>query len=64
MKRKVRIGSYNLQSYVGDEEGHLQPSVLAGELEGMGVGLCGLQELHWPCARECDVVVPSSIQRH
>jgi hypothetical protein len=35
------------------KEGCLQLNVLAEELEGMGVGLCGLQELHWPRAREC-----------
>jgi len=35
------------------KEGCLQLSVLAEELEGMGIGLCGLQELHWPRANEC-----------
>jgi len=54
MKHQVRIGSYNLQSYAGaKKEGCLQLSVLVEELEGMGIGLCGLQELHWPRVKEC-----------
>lgn len=64
VKRQVKTGSYNLWSCAGGEEGHLQLSVLARELEGMSVGLCGLQELHWPHVGECNIVVPSSVQGH
>jgi hypothetical protein len=38
--------------------------VLVGEFEGMGVGLCGLQELCWPRVGECNIVVPSSVHGH
>ncbi len=55
VKCQVKIGSYNLRSCAGGKEGRLQLSVLIGELEGMGVGLCGLQELCWPRARECEI---------
>jgi hypothetical protein len=49
-----RIGSYNFGAMLAaKKEGCLQLNVLAEELEGMGVRLCGLQELHWPYAREC-----------
>jgi hypothetical protein len=64
MKRQVQIGSYNLWSCVGGEEGRLQQNVLARELKGVGVGLCGLQELCWPHDGECNIVVPSSIWGH
>ncbi len=43
------------------EEGRLQLSMLASELQSMGVGLCGLQELRWKRAGECDIV-PSSVR--
>ncbi len=62
MKCQVKISSYNLQNYARGEEGCLQLSVLARELEGMGIGLCGLQELCWPHVRECDIVVPFSVR--
>ncbi len=64
MKRQVRIGSYNLRSYAGGKEVRVQLSVLARELKGVGVELCGLQELRWPHAEKCNIVVPSSIWGH
>lgn len=64
MKRQVRIGSYNLWSYVGGEEGRLQLSVMEGELEVVGIGLYGLQKLRWLCAGEFDIIVPSSVWGH
>jgi hypothetical protein len=42
VKHQIKIGSYNLRSCAGGKEGCLQLSVMTGELEGMGVGLCGL----------------------
>ncbi len=60
VKCRVRIGTYNLRSYAEGEEGRLQLSMLAGELQSVGIGLCGLQELQWKRAGECDIV-PSSV---
>jgi len=62
VKRRVRIETYNLRSCAEGEEGRLQLSMLVGELQSMGVGLCGLQELQWKHTRECDIV-PSSVTR-
>ncbi len=62
VKRRVRIGTYNLWSCAEGEEGRLQLSMLVGELQSVGVGLCGLQELQWKHTRECDIV-PSSVTR-
>jgi endonuclease/exonuclease/phosphatase family metal-dependent hydrolase len=64
VKHQVKIGSYNLRSCAGGEEGRLQLSVLARELEGVDVKLCGLQELCSLHVGECDIVIPSSIQGH
>jgi endonuclease/exonuclease/phosphatase family metal-dependent hydrolase len=60
VKRRVRIGTYNLQSCAEGEEGRLQLSMLAGELQSVGIGLCGLQELRWKLTGECDIV-PSKV---
>jgi endonuclease/exonuclease/phosphatase family metal-dependent hydrolase len=60
VKRRVRIGTYNLRSCAEGEEGRMQLSMLAGELQSMGVGLCGLQELRWKHTGECDIV-PSNV---
>jgi endonuclease/exonuclease/phosphatase family metal-dependent hydrolase len=60
VKRRVRIGTYNLRSYAEGEEGQLQLSMLVGELQSVGVGLCGLQELRWKHTEECDIV-PSNV---
>lgn len=62
VKRWVRTGMYNLRSCAEGEEGWLQLNMLAGELQSVGVGLCGLQELRWKRTRECDIV-PSSVPR-
>ncbi len=38
--------------------------MLVGELEGVGIGLCGLSKLHWLHAGECDIIIPSSVRGH
>jgi endonuclease/exonuclease/phosphatase family metal-dependent hydrolase len=62
VKHRVRIGTYNLRSCAEGEEGRLQLSMLVGELQSVGVGLCGLQELQWKHTKECNIV-PSSVTR-
>ncbi|CAK9222565.1 unnamed protein product [Sphagnum troendelagicum] len=60
VKRRVKIGMYNLRSCAEGEEGRLQLSMLTSELHSVGIGLCGLQELRWKHAGECNIV-PSSM---
>ncbi len=38
--------------------------MLVGELEGVGIGLCGLQELRWLCVGECNIVVLFNVRGH
>ncbi len=61
VKRRVRIGTYNLRSCAEGEEGQLQLSMLASELQSVGIGLCGLQELRWKRVGECNIT-PSSVR--
>jgi hypothetical protein len=55
VKRSVKLGTYNTRTCSRGEEGIMELGLLAHELEGVSVGLCGLQELRWPCKGECDV---------
>ncbi len=56
-----QIGHLQLEDlFAGGEEGIVELGLLAHELEGVSVGLCGLQELHWLGKRECDVYAQPS----
>jgi endonuclease/exonuclease/phosphatase family metal-dependent hydrolase len=55
IKRSVKLGTYNVRTCSQGKEGIVELGLLAHELEGVSVGLCGLQKLHWPSKGECDV---------
>jgi len=45
VKCSVKLGTYNVRTCSRGEEGIVELGLLVHELEGMNVGLCGLQEL-------------------
>jgi hypothetical protein len=55
IKRSIKLGTYNVRTCSRGEEGIVELCLLAHELEGVSVGLCGLQELRWPSKGDCDV---------
>ncbi len=55
MKHHVRLAIYNLRTCAVGLEGWLELALLVGRLSNLGIGLYGLQELHWLGEGECDI---------
>ncbi len=60
VKRFVKLGTYNVRTCSWGEEGIVELGLLAHELEGVNIGLYGLQELSWPCKGDYDVYAQPS----
>jgi hypothetical protein len=55
-----KLGTYNVRTCLRGEEGIVELGLMANELEGVSVGLYGLQELRWPCKGDYDVYAQPS----
>ncbi|CAN5971247.1 unnamed protein product [Sphagnum jensenii] len=60
VKRSVKLGTYNVRTCLQGEKGIVELGLLAHELEGVSVGLYGLQEFSWPGKGDCDVCAQPS----
>jgi hypothetical protein len=64
VKHSVKLGTYNVRICLWGEKAIVELGLMAHELEGVNIGLCGLSELRWPCKGECDVYAqPSGLAR-